>query len=87
MYAELLPRVSHLITAASYHPRAADPETLVLLAAEYPVPAQAFETLEEAMHHALLLAGDQAVVLVAGSIFVAAGAMQVWKTSTPARTE
>lgn len=87
MYAELLPRVSHLITAASYHPRAADPETLVSLAADYPVPAQAFETLEEAMHHALLLAGDQAVVLVAGSIFVAAGAMQVWKTSTPARTE
>ncbi|MFN2195149.1 MAG: bifunctional folylpolyglutamate synthase/dihydrofolate synthase [Anaerolineales bacterium] len=87
MYAELLPRVSHLITAASYHPRAADPEMLVSLAADYPVPAEPYETLEAAMQRALLLAGNQAVVLVAGSIFVAAGAMQVWKSSQPARME
>lgn len=80
MYAELLPRVEHLITTASYHPRAADPETLAEQAHEFGKAARPLASLEEALPAALELADDRTVILITGSIFVAAGALQVWKT-------
>jgi dihydrofolate synthase/folylpolyglutamate synthase len=87
MYAYLLPRVSCLIATASTHPRAADPETLLQLAEAYTLPKYACATIEEALEEAVRVAGSEALVLVTGSIFVAAGALQVWQTLTPRLVE
>jgi len=78
MFAELLPRVSRVVATRSIHPRAADPEKLVELAHQFGVPARVVENVEAALEEALWLAEGEAVVLVTGSIFVAAGARQAW---------
>lgn len=80
MYAELLPRVERLITTASYHPRAAEPEKLAEQAHEFGMATLVTNSLEEALPAALASADEHTVILVTGSIFVAAGAIQVWKT-------
>jgi dihydrofolate synthase/folylpolyglutamate synthase len=78
MFAELLPRVSRVVATRSIHPRAADPEKLVELAHQFGVPARVVEDVRDALEEALWLAEGEAVVLVTGSIFVAAGARQAW---------
>jgi dihydrofolate synthase/folylpolyglutamate synthase len=78
MFAELLPRVSRVVATRSVHPRAADPGQLVTLAHQFGVPARAVGDIQEALRQALWLAEGEAVVLVTGSIFVAAGAREVW---------
>lgn len=79
MFAELLPRVRQVIATKSIHPRAMAPEALVDLAHQFGKPAQAYETIEEALDAAVLLADREAVILVCGSLFIAAGARVVWK--------
>jgi dihydrofolate synthase / folylpolyglutamate synthase len=83
MFAELMPRVSQVIATASIHPRAADPASLVTLAHQYGKPAQAVLPLEGAIDTALAAAGNVAVVLITGSIFVAGGALQIWQERNP----
>ena len=78
MFAELLPRVSRVVATRSIHPRAAEPEKLVELAHQFGVPARAVNDVKDALEEALWLAEGEAVVLVTGSIFVAAGARQAW---------
>ncbi len=80
MFAELLPRVQHVIATRSTHPRALDPRALAPLGAQYARRVQVIEPVEAAMQAALDLAGEDALVLVAGSIFIAAAARNVWKT-------
>jgi dihydrofolate synthase/folylpolyglutamate synthase len=79
MFAELLPRIRQVVATASIHPRAADPEQLVSLAHQFGVPARAVLPLEAALEEALRLAGGEAVVLTAGSLFVAAGVRKAWR--------
>jgi dihydrofolate synthase / folylpolyglutamate synthase len=78
MLSELLPRVSQVVATRSIHPRAVEPEKLVEMAHQFGRPAVITESVEEALEEALRLAEKEAVVLVAGSIFVAAGIRDAW---------
>jgi dihydrofolate synthase/folylpolyglutamate synthase len=78
MFAELMPRVSQVVATRSIHPRAIESEKLVEMAHQFGRPAVPTETVEAALEEALRLAEKEAVVLVAGSIFVAAGIRDAW---------
>ena len=78
MFAELMPRVRQVIATRSYHPRALEPDALVEYAHRYGLPAIVTQSVEDALDQALQLAGDEALVLAAGSIFVAAGVRDTW---------
>jgi dihydrofolate synthase / folylpolyglutamate synthase len=79
MFAELLPRVEQVIVTRSFHPRAADPETLVRLASEMgKQTVMAVEKVEDALEEALRLSQSRAMVLATGSIFIAAAVRETW---------
>jgi dihydrofolate synthase/folylpolyglutamate synthase len=78
MFIELLPRVQRVVATQSVHPRAMEAEQLVALAHQAGTPAQAIVPLEDALVRALEWAGSVSAVVVAGSIFVAAAAREVW---------
>ena len=78
MFAELLPRVGRVIATQSIHPRAMDANKLVELAHHFGVLSQAVVPVELAMEKALELAGEEAAVVVAGSLFVAAAVREAW---------
>ncbi len=77
MYQELLPRVHRMIATQSIHPRAIKAEDLVTLAHRFGCPAIAITPIEDALTRAVAEAGEEIVVLVAGSVFVAAAAKEV----------
>ena len=87
MFAELMPRVRQVLATRSIHPRAADPQDLVEMAHTFGKPAKGYDTVEAALDEALRLANNSAVVLVTGSIFVAAGARFAWLAQHAATTE
>jgi len=78
MFAELMPRVSQVIATRSYHPRAMEPDNLVDCARRFGKPVKVVPAVEDALEEALRLAGGEALVLVTGSIFIAAGARDTW---------
>ena len=78
MFDELLPLVSQLIVTRSFHPRAVDPEQLVEQAARYSHPVSVVPAIEDALVAALQLPDEDSLVLVTGSIFIAAGARETW---------
>ena len=78
MFQEILPRTSHLITTQANHPRAMNAEDLEKWAREYPCSTEAIPNVQNALSRAIQLAGNEKVVLVAGSIFVAASARIAW---------
>lgn len=80
IYEELLPRVREVIATQSIHPRAALAENLAEQAILAGRPAQAVMPLEAAVEVALQHAGEDAVVLAAGSLFIAAAVRAVWQT-------
>lgn len=78
MFAELMPRVRQVIATRSFHPRALEPEQLVELAHRYGRPAKVVAAIEDALEEAVQVADGEAMVLVTGSLFVAAGARDTW---------
>lgn len=70
IFAELLPLVQHVIITRASTPRAADPLSLLEEVRRFGVPADAVPDLEEALARALLLAGPDDIVLVAGSLYL-----------------
>ena len=78
MYQEILPRTSHLICTNADHPRAMDPEALSKKAEGYICTREAVPNVGEALTKALKLAGSEKLVVVTGSIFVAASARIAW---------
>lgn len=78
MFTELLPRVDQVIATRSYHPRAIDPEKLVSLAHQFGRPCKVIEKVEDALVQAQQDAENEALVLVTGSIFVAAAVRDTW---------
>ncbi|HDN04628.1 MAG TPA: bifunctional folylpolyglutamate synthase/dihydrofolate synthase [Chloroflexi bacterium] len=78
MYQEILPRTSHLICTSADHPRAMDPEALSKKAESYICSRETVPNVGEALTKALELAGSEKLVVVAGSIFVAASARIAW---------
>jgi dihydrofolate synthase/folylpolyglutamate synthase len=82
MMTDLLPRVSQIIATQTIHPRAMDASNIVQLVHQMGKPAKAILPFEVAYQTAIGLAGKEKVVLVAGSIFMAAAAKELWlKTS------
>lgn len=78
MFAELMPCIRLLIATRSFHPRAYDPVELVDLAHRWGRPAKVIDKVEDALEEAIRVAAGEAVVLVTGSLFVAAGARESW---------
>lgn len=78
MYQELLPRVKRVITTQSIHPRAIDASVLVELAHRSGRSAEAVTPIEDAIKQALEESGDESVVLITGSVFVAAAAREIY---------
>lgn len=78
MLVELMPRLQQVIATRSYHPRAMEPEHLVEIAARLGCPVRQVPAVEQALEEALLQAGDQSLVLAAGSLFIAAGVRHTW---------
>ena len=74
----LMPGTRMLICSKSTHPRAMDAEKLLAIAIQTGCPAIAIENIKEALEYAIEVAGDDGVVLVTGSIFVAATARIAW---------
>lgn len=72
MFNHLLPRVRVLVATRSTHPRAMEPELLVELANQFGKRAIETQSVEEGLAEAIRFAGKDAVVMVTGSIFVAA---------------
>jgi dihydrofolate synthase/folylpolyglutamate synthase len=78
MFAEILPRTAHLICTQADHPRAMDPEKMADLARVYDCEVTSISNVGEALAKALSLVDQGQVVVVAGSIFVAASARIAW---------
>jgi dihydrofolate synthase / folylpolyglutamate synthase len=78
MFTELMPRINRVIVTRSYHPRAMEPEKLMELVQRFGKPVKVVEAVEDALDAAIEMAGKEALVLVTGSIFVAAGARETW---------
>jgi len=78
MFTELMPCVQQVIAVKSFHPRAIEPERLVEMAHRFGRPAQVIANVKEALEEAMRLAGKRGMVLVTGSIFVAAEARDAW---------
>jgi dihydrofolate synthase / folylpolyglutamate synthase len=78
MLAEILPRTSYLITTQADHPRAMDAFELAQRAGGYDCQIEAIPEVRKALVKALELAADGGLVLIAGSIFVAASARIAW---------
>lgn len=78
MIAELAPRLREVVTTRSFHPRAMPPEDLAELVRQAGQPARAIEAIEDALPEALSLLDDQAMLLAAGSIFIAAATRHTW---------
>lgn len=78
MFAELLPRVNEVIATQSFHPRAMDPELIAEMARQMEKPARVVPRVEDALPLALELAQGRALVLAAGSLFIAAAVRETW---------
>lgn len=77
MFSHLLPRMRALIATKSEHPRAMEPDILVELANQFGKHAIKTSSIEEGLAEAIRQAGKEAVILVAGSIFVAAAVREI----------
>lgn len=77
MLAELAPRLGKVILTRSEHPRAVEAQKLIEFAEQAGVTCEAVEPVEEAVNRALELAGERALLLSAGSIFLTAAVRAV----------
>lgn len=78
MLIELIPRVKTIVATKSTHPRAVEPEVIVNYALQFGLRGIQTSSIEEGLDTALRLAGDEALVLVTGSLFVAGAVRDVW---------
>lgn len=78
MLSELLPGAKRMVITRSFHPRAADPHELQKIAETFQCPTIIGSSVEEALQRALKLVDDDSIVLVTGSIFMAAEARHSW---------
>lgn len=78
MFAELAPITWQVIATKSFHPRAIEPERLQEIAHQFGLPVKIVPDVPEALDEAIRFAGNDLLVLVTGSIFIAAGAREAW---------
>ena len=72
MFAELLPNCNHTVLTSIGVPRSMLPDELDSIAAAYDCPTTLENNIENALNIATRLAGNNGVVVVAGSITIAA---------------
>lgn len=75
---ELLPVTRQVILTRSFHPRAAHPQDLLKITEMFHCPTIVEDTVESALFQALRMVDDNSIVLVTGSIFMAAEARHTW---------
>lgn len=78
MLEAILPRTLYFIATQSDHPRAMEADSLELLAKQYACSTESIPEVAHALDRALSLAGNDKLVVVTGSIFVAASARIAW---------
>lgn len=78
MLAELAPITWQVIATKSFHPRAIEPERLQEIAHQFELPVKIVPEVPEALEEAIRFAGNDSLVLVTGSIFIAAGVREAW---------
>jgi dihydrofolate synthase/folylpolyglutamate synthase len=78
IFTALLPRVKQVIATQSVHPRALATDKIVTWVHQFGIPAQAVLPLEDALTKALEAAGNEAIVVATGSLFIAAAARHAW---------
>lgn len=74
----LVPRVNKVITSQSIHPRAMDANDLKKEVKFHTSNVEAIVPIEVAMKRALQDAGEKSLVLITGSVFVAAAGRAIW---------
>jgi len=77
IFQELLPRINRVIATQSIHPRAMDANILVELAHHCGRSAEAIIPIEDALLTAIKEAGQDTVILITGSLFIAAAAREI----------
>lgn len=75
---DLLPRVNKVFATQTIHPRAMEASSIVKLVHQMGKPARAILPFQKAFEEITGMAGPNEAVLVAGSIFLAAAAREVW---------
>lgn len=78
MLSELMPDVDMLIATKSYHPRSISPEKIDNIASPFEKPTIVTDDVSKGLEEALGFVGERQVILVTGSIFVAAGGREAW---------
>ena len=78
MLKEILPRTKTLIATQADHPRAMDSEELARKTDGYECRVESIPVVSDALKRGLTLMGDNELLVVAGSIFVAASARIAW---------
>lgn len=83
MLAELLPRVSRIVATQADHPRAEKPELIAEIAHSHGFRVEVIRPMDEALLWAIEQARPGEVILAAGSLFVAAEAIEAWERVKP----
>lgn len=78
----ILPFTDRLIATRSDHPRAMDPKAIETIAGELGTACTPTPDIESGLQLALSEAGQEDVILVTGSVFVAGAAREVWQSNT-----
>lgn len=78
MIKEFLPGAVQIICSQSSHPRAMDADELAGHLVGFEISVSVIKSIGKALEEAMILAGEEAVVLVTGSIFVAATGRIAW---------
>lgn len=81
MLAELMPIVTKIYATKSFHPRAMDPELIATVAQDFKKPVVIYDDVGGATHDALEMLNDEEVLLITGSVFIAAGGREAWQES------
>lgn len=79
MLVDLMPKIDRVIATRSIHPRALEPETIVEYVHQMGKKAEDVVPLEKAFKTALELANHGKLILVTGSIFLAAAIKEIWE--------
>ena len=79
MLDELLPRMEAVITTHADHPRAMEAEALAEIISRRGKPVESISSVKDALKRGLSWAGEDHLILITGSIFVAASARIAWE--------
>jgi len=78
MFAALAPVINKIVVTQSVHPRSYDANSLGIVAANFGLPVEIIPQLETALEQAMVNLPADSMLLITGSIFIAAGARQYW---------